>query len=191
MSKVISIDLELNQPSGKIIQIGYVIANIRDGRILKEASLIVNPNEPLGLLNDRNMTITDLTGITQEQVDNGLTLQEAYDYMCQDIKKYNPSRTPVQWGTGDSRTIRTQLGLSYNDFIFRGREFDVKTLFQTYQLFNNDSVAAGLGSAMKTMGLEFEGREHDALADAYNTFLMFREMGNRLVISDKIRQVIK
>lgn len=191
MSKVISIDLELNQPSGKIIQIGYVIGVVKDGRILTSQSLIINPNEPLGRLNDRDMTITELTGITQQQVDNGMSLQEAYDILFEDVVRLNPSRTPVQWGTGDSRAIRTQLGLSYNDFIFRGREFDVKTLFQTYQLFNNESVAAGLASAMQTVGLEFNGRQHDALADAYNTFLMFREMGNRLVMSDKIRQVIK
>ena len=191
MSKVISIDLELNQPSGKIIQLGYVIGAIRYPRVIKSASIIVNPYEQLGRLSNKDMSITDLTGITQEDVDKGVSLQEAYALMCKDIEKYNPSRTPVQWGTGDSRALRTQLGLSHDEFIFRGREFDVKTLFQTYQLFNNGSVAAGLASAMTTMGLEFVGTEHNAEDDAHNTFMMFRELGNRLVMSNKIRQVIK
>lgn len=189
MSKVISIDLELNQPSGKIIQIGYVIGTIFQTKILAERSLIVNPEEKLGSIQN-GMTMTEFTGITQEQVDSGYTLKEAYEIMCSDIKKFNPTTTPVQWGQGDARALRIELNMTHDEFVFRSRDFDVKTIYQTYRLFNNKSVASGLEAAMRSLGMEFQGRPHDALADAKNTYYTFMNLGNRLVLSDKINKLL-
>lgn len=193
MSKVISIDLELNPDSKgkptKIIQLGYVIGDVRNERIFCERSLIINPHEDLGFIQD-GRSITDLTGITQEMVDNGMSLQEAYEIMCGDIKRWNPTVTAVQWGTGDSRALRQELGLSIEDYIFRMREFDAKTLYQVYRLFNNEGVAAGLENAMKSLGMEFIGRPHDAKDDALNTFRIFYKLGKMLVFADKVRKLL-
>jgi hypothetical protein len=60
MSKVISIDLEMNMPSQKIIQLGYVIGDPITGRVFVSRSLTINPNEIL------NPEITALTGILTE-----------------------------------------------------------------------------------------------------------------------------
>lgn len=190
MSKVISLDLELNQPSRRIIQLGYVIGNINNGRIFSERSLIINPHEKLGVIED-GRTITELTGITQDQVDNGMSLIEAYEIMCDDIRKYNPTRTPVQWGMGDSECIMRELGLNWDTFIFRKRTFDVKALYQIYRLFNNQSVAAGLESAMKSLDLPTNYRYHNALEDAKATFVTLIELGNKMVLSDKVKKLVK
>lgn len=191
MAKVISIDLELNQPSRKIIQLGYVIGNVQKGTILLERSLIINPHEQLGMLSDKNMHITELTGINQEMVDNGIELSEAYKIMCEDIKKHNPTSTPVQWGMGDSECIMEELNLNWDTFVFRKRTFDVKALYQVYRLFTNQGVAAGLETAMNSLGMNFLGRPHDALADAKNTFLIFLELGKKMILSDKIIDLVK
>jgi len=63
-----SLDLEMAQPSKKIIQIGAVVGNIVTGEILEKLSIIVNPKEQL------TEFIINLTGITQEDVNNGVTL---------------------------------------------------------------------------------------------------------------------
>lgn len=189
--KIISLDLELNQPSRKIIQIGYIIADLKTNKILRKRSLIVDPQEELGFIQD-GRSITELTGITEVDIKfNGRSLEDAYNILVMDIKELNPSRTCVQWGQGDTEHLRKQLNLDYKDYIFRNRIWDVKSLYQMYQAFQNNSVAAGLGKAMETMGLAFEGRQHDAMDDAINTYRIFYELGKKLILSDKIQKLIK
>jgi inhibitor of KinA sporulation pathway (predicted exonuclease) len=183
MSKVISIDLEMNMPSQKIIQLGYVIGDPITGRVFVSRSLTINPNENL------NPEITALTGISQADVDGGMSLETAYRVMKEDVEKHNCSTTPVQWGEGDSRHLRQELGLSPEEYVFRNRTFDVKTVYQTKQLFNRNKVAAGLAKAMEHEGYEFVGTPHRALDDAYNTFIMFRHLGNRFRLADKMEKV--
>jgi inhibitor of KinA sporulation pathway (predicted exonuclease) len=184
MSKVIVIDLEMNQPSKKIIQLGYVIGNARKGQIIKSVCVNVNPNESL------HPDIIKLTSITDEQVLSAGTLMEAYGLMCADIQRYNVSKTCVQWGIGDSNELRRQLGLTYDEYVFRNRTFDVKSLFQMNQLFNNNSVAMGLKAACEEFNIEFTGQEHNAEADAINTFKLFCDLGNTMVLSTKIRKLL-
>lgn len=197
MSKVISIDLEMNPVSGKIIQLGYVIGDLFDGRVFAGESLLINPKEELQIIPELNIHISDYTGITQDMVDGAGTLFEAYQWMCEDIKKYNPTTTCVQWGDGrgdnkgDHDYLRQQLGLSWEDFIFRPRAWDVKSYYQIYRAFNRKSVAAGLVKAMESIGMKFEGRPHNAFDDAYNTFLIFRELGLKIIKYDKIDKLIK
>lgn len=192
MSKVIAIDLELNQPSGKIIELGYTIGDVVSGKIFSKQAHIINPEEPLGIIPGLNVHITDYTGITQELIDlAGTTLPYAYKQMCEDIKKYNPTVTVVQWGQGDSDCLREQLGLSWDDYVFRQRIWDAKSLYQIHRCFQREGVAAGLEKAMKTLGMEFEGRPHRAIDDAYNTFRIFRELGLKSINYDKIKGIIK
>lgn len=50
-----AVDLELNQPSGKIIQIGACKGNIETGEVISSFSCFVDPQEPLEVLkNDSN-----------------------------------------------------------------------------------------------------------------------------------------
>jgi ERI1 exoribonuclease 2 len=197
MSKVVSLDLEMNPISGKIIQVGYIIGDCVSGRIFEKKSYVVNPYEELQYCRE-GIHISELTGITQERIDKeGVELAEAYQHLCQDIKKYNPTTTCVQWGDGagdgkgDHDHLRRELGLTWNDFIFRARAWDVKSLFQIYRAFNRQGVALGLEAALKTLGMEFVGRQHDALDDACNTFYVFRKLGSKMTLGDKISRIIE
>jgi len=202
MSIVLALDLEMNQPSGKIIQIRYVIADLSSLRVFEKKRLYVNPQEPLGIIPEMNIPISQYTGITEDHIkQHGMTLQEAYQIMCSDVLKYNPTRTVVQWGggsvedgigsTGDADYLRQQLGLKWTDYIFRQGAWDVKNQYQIYQAFNRKKVVAGVEKALKTMDLEFEGRPHDALDDAWNTFRIFTYLGNKMVQLNRIEQIIK
>ena len=62
---LVSLDLELNQPSRRIIQIGAVIGNIRTGEIVSRFDSKVSPDEEL------SPAIAKLTKIKQEEVDFG------------------------------------------------------------------------------------------------------------------------
>jgi inhibitor of KinA sporulation pathway (predicted exonuclease) len=173
---VVSLDLEMAQPSRKIIEIGYTIFNPKNKEIKVRKSIFVNPHEQL------SQEIMDLTGITQEEVDNGVELTEAYNIMCADVNRLQCFKNVMEWST-DHIELRNQLGITWADYIFELRSLDVKSLFQMYTMTTpNTKTVAGLSKALGILGLEFEGRPHRAENDAYNTVRAF------WAITDKMRK---
>jgi inhibitor of KinA sporulation pathway (predicted exonuclease) len=167
---VVSLDLELNQPSNKIIQIGYAIGNIVTKEILHQDFIYVNPEERI------NPFITELTGIADHHVENAVSLETAYELMKNDIAPYECFINPITWGGGDSLFLREQLGFQNNEyFIFGRRWIDVKTLaiHELVKKAGNFNVKGGLGRTMPKFGLTFEGRKHDAMHDAVNTLRLY------------------
>jgi DNA polymerase III epsilon subunit-like protein len=73
---LVSLDLELNQPSRRIIQIGAVVGNIRTGEIVSRFDSKVSPDEEL------SPAIAKLTKIKQEEVDVAPKLREAYECLA-------------------------------------------------------------------------------------------------------------
>jgi len=182
-----ALDLEMNQPSGKIIQLGAVIGNILTGEILERISLFVDPEEPL------NPEIVDLCAITEDMIaEEGKELEDQYHVLCDLHEKHNCSKMPIVWGSGDrndSSELRLQLrkigmvfNMGYGDhtpepqFLFGHRIFDAKTLMQTKKLINGESLQGGLAKSLTKLGLKFEGKKHNAMDDAYNTFIIYREL---------------
>lgn len=168
-----AIDLEMNQPSGKIIQIGACVFNLSSG-ILHKFSIFVNPHE------DLNPFITNLTGISQEQVDEGVPFVDAYSALYTLHTSYRSFVNPVTWGQGDVEAIRRHMmGPDPSTPIgwpFGRRIIDVKTLFVAWRLSQGLPIQGGLAKSMLKVGLKFEGRKHDALDDAVNTARMYIEM---------------
>lgn len=168
-----SLDLEMNQPSGKIIQIGAVIGNIHTGEILERFSVFVNPNEQL------NPEITKLTKIKQEQADSGISLEEAYDQLKILHAKHKSFCNPITWGGGDSQELLKQLkeeNPNFQGWCFGRRWVDVKTIFVSWRFANKQQIKGGLARSMSKVGLNFKGHTHDARWDAENTFYMYRKM---------------
>lgn len=169
---LLAIDLELNQPSGVIIQIGYCVGDPVTGDVLLNGSFYINTDEKI------TEYITNLTGITQEDLESkGIDLIEAY-YSLQEIQEtYNCWMNPLVWGMGDSEAIKKQLkdhlDFETEGFIFGRRSFDAKARFQANRLAEGKHIAGGLKTAMGKFGLKFEGRPHDAKWDALNTFRIF------------------
>ncbi len=182
----ISIDLEMNksETSNKIIQLGYTINNAKDGRTIIQKRIYINPNEEI------TPFIQQLTNIYQYQVDMGVTLEEAYQMMVNDITKYQTTKYPLQWGL-DHMELRSQLGIEWKDYVFSRRCIDVKSLYQAYAMARpQGKTVAGLGKACEVLGIEFEGRQHDALNDAINTFKVFKVLTDKMLLSDKIKKVL-
>jgi len=165
-----ALDLELNQPSNKIIQIGAVTGNIYTGQILERLSVFVNPNEEL------NPSIIQLTKIKQNDVDSGLTLEEGYGLLQEMHESYKAFCNPVTWGGGDSAEILNQLkqeNPNFQGWCFGRRWIDTKTLYVTWRLANQKPPTGGLSRAMTNLGLQFKGQAHNALWDAENTFYTY------------------
>ena len=168
---LLSLDLELNQPSGSIIQIGAVVGNLASGKILEEYSAYINCGEIL------DPFIINLTGIKQENVDNGISLFTAYDQLKELHKKYECFRNPLAWGSGDTLCLKKQLHITDDElFLFGRRWIDVKTVFISYRWANNLSHQAGLSKALSKLDMQFQGRKHSAVSDSLNTFIIYRRL---------------
>lgn len=169
---MVSLDLELNKQGNhttSIIQIGLCIFNINTRVLIDNACLYVNSRETL------NPFIVNLTGITQTQHDNGISLLDAYSQVKSICNRYGALRM-VTWGSGDHETLKKQLNIEHPEWIFGRGYWDTKKLYQSYRLANQLSIQSGLSKSMAKMGLQFKGRKHNAKDDAINTALMFMRM---------------
>ena len=181
---IVSLDLEMNQPSRKIIEIGYTIFNPKSGMIMTK-SIFVNPQETL------DPEIITLCNITQEQVDGGWTLNEAYNMMVADINRYQCFKNVMEWGT-DHFELRKQLGLEWADYIFKVRSLDVKSLFQMYTMsIPQTKTVAGLEKALKILGSSFDGVPHRAHVDSYNTMRVYQIITEKFRKFNEILKVMK
>ena len=163
---VMSIDVEFNQPSRKVIQIGAAAYEPKSGMLLDRMEIFVNPNEPI------EPFIIGLTGIRDQDVKNGHTIIQAYEELRSFAKKNKVFQNPLVWGSGirnDSQAIWEQTGLDGENFM-GFRVLDVKTIFQSVQLYNDGRHGMGLEECCAKLGIGFEGSTHTALADAMNTF---------------------
>jgi len=183
-----ALDLEMAQPSNRIIQIGAVCGNIKTGEVFERLSVFVNPHEQL------TTKILELTGIKQEDVDGGVTLEEGYDRLKAMHRKYKAFLNPLTFGGGDSLLILKQLkdenpNFSENDgdqWCFGRRWIDVKTLYVSWRIANEQQIQGGLKNACKKVKVQSYGPFHRADMDALNTFNLFRGMLEFLKNDDKV-----
>jgi inhibitor of KinA sporulation pathway (predicted exonuclease) len=170
--KITSLDLELNQPSGKIIQIGAVIGDTQTGEISQRLRIYVDPQEQLSDF------ITELTGISQQHIDtHGVSLKEAYLQLREFHLRHSTFINPLTWGGGDSQEIFNQLSPEDRvEWPFGRRWVDAKTLYVSECIAKGLPVQGGLSKVMTKYSMNFKGRKHDAQDDAENTFRLYHEM---------------
>lgn len=165
-----ALDLELNQPSQSIISIGAVVGNIVTEQIFEKLHVFVNPNETIAPY------ITELTKITQEDVDGGVTLEEAYRKLQKMHENYGAFINALTWGGGDSQELLSQLkknNANFEGWCFGRRWIDSKTLFVSWRIANGQPIQGGLAKSMLKLGLRFQGQKHCSADDAENTFRMY------------------
>lgn len=167
---LMSIDLEMNQPSNSIIQVGVSIGDLETGAILHTSAINVYQPEEISDF------IIGLTGITQEEVNAALSLTAAYAELVSLHKQFDCFMNPVTWGGGDSELLRKQLGLEDDKWIFGRRWIDAKTLFISRCIARNEGIQSGLAKSLTRVGLKFVGSKHNAGDDAMNTMRMYFKM---------------
>ena len=155
----------MNQPSGKIIEIGVAAGDYKTGEVFWKESYLVDPLEKL------NPSIISLTGITDEMLKDAPVLPNAYRKMLSEIPD-DLFINPVTWGGGDTSELREQLpkGIEWK---FGRRWIDVKTIFVARCFAKDEKIQSGLSKSMNRMGLRFDGKKHRAHDDAANTLRMY------------------
>lgn len=170
--RVVCVDLELNQPTRKILQIGAVCFQPDNGKIVETFNQFVNPGEAI------SPQIVSLTGITDEIVKDSPNIVEAACYFNSFKNKLQINPIGIVWGAGASNDISMIFEESGVESSFRSRIIDVKAVFQ---MLANASGAhlrqqTGLKRACEVLNLGWDstyGEPHNALADAYNTYRVY------------------
>lgn len=169
-SKFLALDLELNQPSGRIIQVGVAIgspAQSEEEFVVRQ--WLLSPDEPLAAF------ITELTGITDADLaERAVSWEQMAQELLALIEEHKPFVNPVTWGGGDSVELLQafkERGIAFPAF---GRRWiDCKTYHVFSSLAQGKSTSGGLRSIMARYGLTFKGVAHRADTDAFNTLRMF------------------
>lgn len=174
--KYLALDLELAQPSGKIIQVGIAIGRADDrfeNYVTKK--WYIDPNEPISDF------IIGLTGITDADIRaNAVSHETVARELSELIKEHNCFVNPVTWGGGDSVELLAEFSNRCVDFPHFGRRWiDVKTFYTLLMFAKNKKPSGGLASAMGAFKLQFKGTAHRADVDAANTLALFHHLVHR------------
>lgn len=171
-NKCLYLDLEFTESNiggvaksvPEIIQIGIVEVNLKTLTITRKSSHLVRPVwRPV-----ISEFITNLTGITNEEMKkSGRSLQE----LCNTLKKeYSLNHSMIMsWGN-DGDILAKHIVEANIKTINLGYLYCIET-----GLLKNKN----LREAIEECGLEFEGREHDAMWDAYNLAKLHCHMLNK------------
>ena len=167
---LIAIDLEYNQPSNKIIQVGWTCGDPLTGRTYAIEGRYVQIDELLDPM------ISNLCGVQQDILDKSGTLEDAYYDLLDDYTRFDCSVTSLAWSKGDLSLLRKQLPDNVT-WPFGQHYIDAKNLYQSWKLKQNPiHLKGGLARAMTHLKLNFEGRKHNGKDDAYNTFRIYHRL---------------
>lgn len=170
--KILSLDLEMNQPSGLVIQIGAVVGDLFTGAVHERFNRFVHPGEAI------NPEITKLTKISNDTIrQKGVPLAQAAQELKDFMAKNDCIIIPASWGR-DGAYLQEQLnnhGINLTLFGYDD-EFNVKKMYQIRRMQDGKSMQGGVASAIKYLGHNFSGTKHNAMDDAFNTFLILHEL---------------
>ncbi len=163
--KINILDLEMNQASGNIIEIGAVCYDVKLGD--RTASFQNYVKLPEGEV--LNPDITALTGITEENLANAPSLKDALELYWAWAVKSGCCKFIAAWGNDYWVVIEESkaLGVEYPS---RMSTLNIKVMANIMRCaYPNTKATGGLANTLETFGLSFAGSQHRALVDAYNT----------------------
>lgn len=188
IQRFVALDLEFNQPSRRIIQVGVALGTLGQPEVTYQVrSWLLDPGEPVA------PEITQLTGITDDAIAAGaVPLSKVAVELGAMLSQGPVFVNPVTWGGGDAETLLAAFregGIAFPHF---GRRWlDVKTMHSLLRLAQGKNPSGGLRSIMAQYGLAFSGMPHRADVDALNTLRLFfrllERQGRLLAAADLLK----
>lgn len=187
-------DLEGTQFSHEMIAIGAVKVDIRkDGsikKIHKGYYTLVKAKNRIGKV------VTDLTGITEEQVKkNGIPFRVAMNELKNYIGRYYNKCLYVTFGNHDFRIMSQSLAHNLDadkemvEIIIK-HQFDLADFLNNYIKDENNNNLS-LANMLKVFHVDFKGQQHDALADTLNLVYLYDAfLKNRGIVKDEYRKTL-
>lgn len=183
--KIWTLDLEMDKQAGEtpIIEVGVAVFKVTPSEftLIKSLNILVDHGKEV------DTWISNYTGITTEMLRKSdcKSVKDAYDRTKEFVN--GAFMNPVVWGKGDSNLLRQQAGVDKNDCFMGFRFIDAKDLYQSFQISKNKKVKGGLEAALNTHKIDFDtrfGTPHRALADAYNTGIIWNYLTKKMIAKD-------
>ena len=142
----------------EIIEIGLTVVDLDAGRRLAKHKILVRPGRSVV-----SEFCTELTGLTQAEVDGGVSYAEACQIL---VRQHESAAWPwASWGLYDRNQFRRQRADTGVPYPFGEMHVNAKAVFGA--AFTQGHWL-GLDSALRMAGLPLEGRHHDGADDAWN-----------------------
>ncbi|MFD7518590.1 exonuclease domain-containing protein [Streptomyces niveus] len=153
----------------EIIEIGLTVVDLRAGERLAKHRLLVRPAR-----SEVSPFCTELTGLTQAEVDGGLSYAQA----CRALAaQHRTGLLPwASWGDYDRNQFTRQCRRTGTEYPFGRRHTNAKVSFTaSYGLRRRP----GMAQALTTAGLPLEGRHHRGDDDAWNIAALILNLAKR------------
>ncbi|MGW1068865.1 exonuclease domain-containing protein [Streptomyces aureus] len=142
----------------EIIEIGLTVVDLDEGVRLEKHRILVRPAR-----STVSAFCTELTGLTQEEVDGGLEFREA----CRVLAAQHAAgeRPWASWGDYDRNQFTRQCAATGTAYPFGRRHTNAKAVFTDAHRLRR---RPGMAQALRVAGLPLEGRHHSGEDDAWN-----------------------
>ncbi|MCX4964170.1 exonuclease domain-containing protein [Streptomyces sp. BE147] len=153
----------------EIIEIGLTVVDLRAGERLAKHRLLVRPAR-----SRVSPFCTELTGLTQAEVDAGPSFAEACRLLA---TEHRTGALPwASWGDYDRNQFTRQCRHTGTEYPFGHRHTNAKVPFtSSYGLRKRP----GMAQALRTAGLPLEGRHHRGDDDAWNIAALVLDVAGR------------
>ncbi|MEU8920171.1 3'-5' exonuclease [Kitasatospora sp. NPDC048545] len=153
----------------EIIEIGLTVVDLRAGERLAKHRLLVRPTR-----SKVSPFCTELTGLTQAEVDGGLSFAEA----CRTLAaRHRTGSTPwASWGDYDRNQFTRQCRQTGTPYPFGHRHTNAKVVFTASHVLRR---RPGMAQALTLAGLPLEGRHHRGDDDAWNIAALVLDLAAR------------
>lgn len=153
----------------EIIEVGLTVVDLGAGRRLAKHRLLVRPAR-----SEVSPFCTELTGLTQAEVDSGLPFAEACRVLAAEHR--TGSLPWASWGDYDRDQFTRQCRATGAEYPFGQRHTNAKVAFTaSYGLRRRP----GMAQALEVAGLPLEGRHHRGDDDAWNIAALVLELAGR------------
>jgi len=151
-----------NSSQHEIIEFPSVVVDVKNRKIIDRIEQFVRPKNNVIL----SEFCKNLTHITQEQVNNGITFKQAFTNHFNFVQKY-PNHIFVTCGDWDLLTMlpsdcfenKVKISKTYKEWI------NIKHPFKhMYKMYNG----ASMDKMLKRLNMTFEGSPHRGIDDAHN-----------------------
>jgi inhibitor of KinA sporulation pathway (predicted exonuclease) len=153
----------------EIIEIGLTVVDVEARERVAKHRILVRPQRSAV-----SEFCTELTGLTQAEVDTGVTFAEACRTLARDHEA--GMRRWASWGDYDRKQFERQCRASNTQYPFGKRHTNVKAAFTiAYGLRKRP----GMAQALEIAGMPLEGRHHSGADDAWNIAGLVLDLADR------------
>ncbi|SNR52279.1 3'-5' exonuclease [Actinomadura mexicana] len=155
--------------ASEIIEIGLCVVDVESRTRVAKHRFLVRPVRSVV-----SAFCTELTGLTQAEVESGVEFREACALLEQEHR--SRSRAWASWGDYDRKQFERQCSAGRVSYPFSSRHTNAKQAFtDCFGLQRR----LGMSAALDHAGLALEGRHHSGADDAWNIAALILEIMSR------------